>query len=92
MAKYLLLFTISVFLLQSIVGEYEIVNDKIVSNFIFIVKGQTNRSTSGCSVPLCPPRNNTTSSCGSNNQLCYAYQVPLTNQTFCAPSVSCSLF
>lgn len=58
--------------------------------------GQTNRSTSACSVPLCASSvtaRNTNGSCSTgSSQLCYSYQTPLTNQTFCAPSVSCSLF
>ena len=57
--------------------------------------GQVNRSTSACSVPLCASSaaRNANGSCSTGpSQLCYSYQVPLTNQTFCAPSVSCSLF
>lgn len=54
--------------------------------------GQMLRSSSQCSVPLCASANNTNTSCAGSQQNCYAYTVALSNQTFCAPAASCSLF
>ena len=47
------------------------------------------RSISTCSAPICPWKNDSNSSC---TQICHAYTIALTNQVFCAPSLTCSYF
>jgi hypothetical protein len=60
----------------------------------FRLLGQIARSTSGCSAPICsrPSATARNTSCDSNAGTCYSYRVMWSNDTFCAPSVSCSVF
>jgi hypothetical protein len=93
MAIHQLLLVIAVLLVESVASKSCIGMTTVRYQLTFVLKGQTSRLTSGCSVSLCPSKNNTNTSCSSaNTQICYAYQVSLTNEIFCGPSVACSLF